>query len=155
MYFEKAIERINNINWSRLNLRGGDDDKNLGGKYLHRLAVFVRDHSASHKNFIPNIATELGDEESIDIADYCSIEAQEALKDRSFPSYFTMCYLQLAKYADQNPDAYQYMQVYDPMIQMLEEGFIYGYREGGLMIYGGAFYPLGGWYERFLNINPE
>ena len=155
MYFEQAIERINNINWSGLSVRGGDDDKNLAGKYLHRMAVFIRDHSIDRKIYLTNIAAELGDEGSIDIADYCRIEAQEVLKRETLPRYMTMFYLQLAKYADQNPDAYEYMQVYDPMIQLLEEGFIYGHRERGIMIYGGTFYPLSNWYEKFLNINPE
>ena len=66
-----------------------------------------------------------------------------------------MCYLQLAKYSDQNPDAYKYMQVYEPLIQLLEEGFLFTYREGGLMIFGGGLYHLHHWYETYLNKNPD
>ena len=155
MYFDDAVERINKIDWGRINMEGGKDAQNLGCQFLHRMAIFTRDHSLT-TNYNPlfrNIAAELGDKESIDIADYCSIEAQTVLN--TVLRSIIMCYLQLAKYSDQNPDAYKYMQVYEPLIQLLEEGFLFTYREGGLMIFGGGLYHLHHWYETYLNKNPD
>ena len=40
MYLERAIERINNIDWDRVGTKTSVEDGNLGKKYLQRLAEF-------------------------------------------------------------------------------------------------------------------
>ena len=64
-------------------------------------------------------------------------------------------YLQLSNYADSNEDAASYIQIYDPLIQLLEQGLIFAFREGGLMIYNSGYYPLSGWHDRFVEASPK
>lgn len=151
MYFNNAIERINKIEGRKLedNL---DEQKKLGYEYLRRMAVFV--HEKELKPINPlciNIATILGDSEDDEYIKYCSDEIQTALKNKILPKMIINFYLQLAKFADDNEQASLYLQIYEPMIRLLEQGAEYGFREGGLMIDNVMFFPLGGWYSRFLD----
>lgn len=59
-------------------------------------------------------------------------------------------YLQLAKYADKNPDAFNYLSVYEPLIKIIERGGLFILRHLELDIVQVANFPLHGWYERFL-----
>ncbi len=152
MYLETAIKRINSIDWKRLGNSENKDDKNLGYEYLRGMAIFFRDQSLIPTNpLFTNVASLLGDKEIIDIVNYCDTKAQEALRDKSLPKTIIMFYLQLAKYSDQTQNGVElYIHIYDPLIQLLEEGFIYAFKEGGLMIYNAKFYPLTNWYKNFL-----
>jgi len=151
MYYEDVVNRINSINWEQLNKIEGGNDNNLGGEYLRRMALFYKEHSIEKHPFIFNIAEYLGNEETIGVADCCNMEAQEALKNRSWPRAIVSFYLQLAKYADQKEEAATFLSIYDPLIKLLEKGFDFTYREGGLLIYNACFYSLHDWYERYQN----
>lgn len=77
-----------------------------------------------------------------------------AIKDNALPKAILNFFLQLANYADNNKNAEPYMSIYDPLIQLLEQGYMFGFREAGLMIYNAGYYPLSGWYDRFVEALP-
>lgn len=47
------------------------------------------------------------------------------------------------------------MQIYDLLIQSLEQGYMFGFKEAGLMIYNAGYYTLSGWYDRFVEALPR
>lgn len=149
MYYNKALNRINRVNWLQLGIC--KDKQRKGFEYLCRMAGFVEEQSIKPINplFI-NIAKILGDEKEIDYVEKCSEETRTVLKNKCAITNMVNFYLQLAHYADENNEAQIYLQIYDPMIQLLEQGYDYEFREAGLMIYNVGLYPLSGWYERFI-----
>lgn len=151
MYFKNAIERINKIVTQKL--EGTlDEQKKLGYEYLRRMASFVKEKSLKPINpLCINIATILGDSEEDEYIKYCSFEIQIAFENKVLPQMIINFYLQLAKFADNNQNMALYLQVYEPMIKLLEQGVDFGFREGGLMVDNVMFFPLGGWYHRFLD----
>jgi len=157
MYYEDAVNRINSINWEQLGKAENGNNNHLGYEYLRRMAFFYKEHPIKTKYKFPfffNIAEYLGSKETIRVVDCCNADAQEGLKEGSMAEYVVSFYLQLAKYADQKEEAATFLSIYDPLIRLLEKGFYFGIREGGLLIYNGRFYPLNNWYERFLDAEP-
>lgn len=163
MHLKKAINRINTIEWGRL---GGiippgpyndnmEYEAHLGYEYLRRMAGFIKEQNLKPSNplFI-NIAAVLGDKQETNNLAYCSLEVQYAVKDKSLLKTILNFYLQLANFADSNKNAALYLSIYDPLIQLLEHGLIFSYREAGLMIYNVSYYPLSGWYDRFVEALP-
>ncbi len=157
MYFDDAINRINKIEWKKLEEAMGDTEKDLGYEYLRRMAEFVNKQELppNINPLLVNVAFTLGDRTEINYVEQCSLEVQETLTNNVLPKHILNFYLQLAYYADYNTEVERYLQIYEPLIQLLERGFLFAFREGGLMIYNVAFYPLNGWYERFLNAQPK
>ena len=73
MYFNKAVNRINKIEWSKLGKSVDNDEKSLGYEYLRRMAMFIKEQSLKPINpLCINVASILGDEEGIDYIEYCS-----------------------------------------------------------------------------------
>lgn len=84
MYFENAIERINKINWNKLGNPASQNEKNLGYEYLKRMAHFFYNQNLKPMNpLFTNIASLLGDKEIMNIMEYCNVDAQERLEDKS------------------------------------------------------------------------
>lgn len=153
MYFNDAINRINKIEWEKLGQTIGNSERDWGYEYLQGMAEFVNEQ-ALKPNINPllvNVASVLGDRTEINYVEYCGVEVQEALINNALPKHILNFYLQLANYADHNRNVERYLRIYEPLIQLLENGFVFAFREGGLMVHNVAFYPLNGWYERFLN----
>lgn len=63
-------------------------------------------------------------------------------------------YLHLAKYAEKNTAADKYLNVYDPLIKILESGGMFVLKINALDIVNGAHIPLNEWYENFVTLNP-
>ena len=156
MYFTKAVARVNNIVWSKSGKTLNNNVNHLGNEYLRRMAIFLKEQSLKPVNpLCVNVASVLGDEEGTDYIEYCSVEVQSAVRDKTLPRMILNFYLQLADYSDYNKKAASYLQIYEPLIQILEQGFIFAFRDGGLMIYNVGYYPLSGWYDRFVEALPE
>lgn len=152
MDFKSAVYRINHIPWSALGKTELDSKKQLelGAEYLRRMANFFREQSLTPINpLLTNIAAILGDKEPFQLTEYCSIETEKSLENKSLLKAIVTFYLQLSKYSQHNPKAGTYLPVYEPLIQLMEAGASFGYREGGLLFYQGGFCPLHNWYERF------
>ncbi len=152
MNLENAIDRINKIDWNELGKPREGHDYFLAGDFLKRAAVFIKEQGIKPINpLVLDVVAVLGDKEEINYIEYCSLEVKKALENRCTVSYVINSYLKLVDYVNKNKDVEAYLQIYEPMIQLLEMGYAYGYREGGLLFYNGGFFPLNGWYERFLD----
>ena len=152
MYFEQAVERINGIDWELFGIMFYHRERNdLGGNYLRNLALFF--HEQNIPPFHPlftNVAEFLGYHEKVDLKYCCNTIVDDVLKYSSCPRRMIECHLQLAKLIDMDKTYEKYLKIYEPMIGLIELGFYFAYREGGLDIPGQGLYPLHNWYERFL-----
>jgi len=157
MYFDDAINRINRIEWKKSEDVMENAEKDLGYEYLRKMAEFVNEQELKPNvnPLLVNVASVLGDKSVMNYVEQCSSEVQESLTNNVLPKHILNFYLQLAHYADYNTEAERYLQIYEPLIQLLERGFLFAFKERGFMVYNVAFYPLCGWYERFLNKKPE
>ncbi len=151
MYLDNAVQRINTINWDIVGSNPSKTDTHLGYEFLRRLAQFFKEQSIKPvPPLYANIANLLGDSEEVNISDYCNSEATKFLSENMFVGKIFGYYLQLAKYADKNPDAFIYFSVYEPLIKIIEKGGLFILRHLELDIAQVANFPLQGWYERFL-----
>lgn len=153
MYFKDAVERVNKIDWD---LFGNTDIKKRGlvGEYLKRMAKFLDENSFEPRNplFI-NVSFLLGNENEINLLEYCSPKAQNILENSPYIEKTLEYYLELADYSDTYNKYKVYLEIYEPLIQLIEMGGKFAFREGGIMIYRGAYYPLHGWYKLYLELN--
>ncbi|MBD3922415.1 hypothetical protein H8B09_26925 [Paenibacillus sp. PR3] len=151
MYLEKALQRINGINWDVVGSNLSQSETHLGYEFLRRLAHFFKEQSQKPvPPLYANIAKLLGDEEEVVISDYCNEKAIEFLDENKYVGKVFGYYLQLAKYTDKNPDAQIYLDVYDPLIRIIERGGLFILKHLELDIVNVANFPLNGWYERFV-----
>lgn len=158
MYLKEAINRVNKIERKKADSVVEKYVGDLVYEYLRRMAGFVKEQNMSPYNVKPlfiNVAFQLGDSSEKNYIKYCSLEIQKELTNTIVPEYNLNCYLQLVDYAEEDKELEQYLQIYEPLIQLIERGFLYSIREGGFMVYGVGFYPLHGWYERCLNASEK
>ncbi len=151
----KAMNRINNINWSNFGKLGNVEDGKLIFEYLRRTAKFYKE------NFIKpvppiylNVADLLGYNHKIELSELCSKEAVEELEKTVMIKNIVISYLELAEFADINNKVVKYLEIYEPLIRILERGGYFAFKEGGLSVYNAGFFPLSNWYEKFLGKEP-
>ncbi len=155
MYFKEAVKRINKIDWELFD-KTVYDRKNseilmLGAKYLKSIALFYHEQHIPPRNpLYTNVAELLGYKEKVDIKECCNPTIEVVLENCHVPKHMVECHLQIAKLVDMEPEYERYLNIYEPMICLMELGFHFGHREGGLMVYEVGFYPLNDWYNRFL-----
>ncbi|KQY79876.1 hypothetical protein ASD24_18180 [Paenibacillus sp. Root52] len=155
MNLQKAIERINNINWGRVGSNSSEVVADLAREYLRRLALFYKGNSTTPvPPFIANIATVLGDAEEVKISDYCNVEAMGAHGTNIYVYKVFEHYVQLAKLADKNQAYTQYLSVYEPFIQIFEKEGLVILKPRELNVVGSAHIPLNSWYDKFLEMKP-
>lgn len=156
MYMNEAIVRINNIKWDVVGTNASEVEANLGYEFLKRLAKFFEEESIQPiKPLVANIAKLLGDsEEEVVISDYCNSETVEFLGENIYIKNIIQYYIQLAKYANKNPDVIKYLSVYEPLISILERGGMFVLKINTLDIVRAAHFPLDRWYERFVEEGP-
>ena len=153
MDFKDAVERVNKIDWD---LFGNIDIKKRGlvGEYLKRLAKFFDENSFEPMHpLFTDISFLLGNKREINISDYCPPKVLGALEHSRCVRRILEYYLELAYYSDIYNKYKVYLEIYEPLIQLIEMGGDFAFREGGIMIYRGAYYPLNGWYKLYLELN--
>ena len=62
--------------------------------------------------------------------------------------------MKLSKFIDGNSDYTEYLEIYDPLIGVLERGGRFQYKDDGIMVQNSGLFPLYGWYEKFLGKEP-
>jgi hypothetical protein len=151
MYIDKAIERLNGIDWSNVGKNVHKDDVKLGVEFVKRMAKFCSENDVKPiLPFMINIASYFGDYEIDEsILSKCSNEVKTIINSQSFSYTIADFYLQTARLVDSNSQYDTYLQVYEPIIQLYEKGGIFNYREGGMSFIGSGLIPLSGWYETF------
>ncbi|CAH1224487.1 hypothetical protein [Paenibacillus sp. JJ-223] len=156
MYLDQAILRLNNINWSLVGTVSNKEDADVGYEFMRRLASFFKETQLAPKPpGLANVANLLGDSEGeIEIAALCNSDVVQFLSEDKNIQRMMQYYLQLARYADKNPDVHRYISIYDPLITLLERGGVFRITLRELVIKNGGTYPLNGWYERFFDKAP-
>lgn len=156
MYIEKAIKRINNINWDLVGKNISKSDAYFGYEFLRRLAKFFEmELITPRKPLMTNIADLLGDlDGDLVLSDYCNSEVVNFLGDGMSKKNIIQYYIQLCRYAEKNPYAIRYISVYDPLIKLLEKGGMYRLDFNELEIVNVSYYPLRAWYNTFLKKEP-
>ncbi|MCP1225524.1 hypothetical protein [Sebaldella sp. S0638] len=155
MYSEKSINRIENIDWESLDFQSKNGDYRFIDEYLRRLANFIKEKKIENKNAVCfNIAKELGYDKEVDLSKYLNDTILEKLDKILLVKYIITYYVQLSKLADKNSEVTQYLNIYEPLIRLLEKGTVFLYKERGIMIPNVSLHPLGGWYERYLYVEP-
>lgn len=151
-----VIERINNVKWDLIGKNASEVEANLGYEFLRRLAKFFKEESIKPTPpLVANIAKLLGDaEEEVIISNYCNSEVIEFLGESIYKKNIIQYYIQLARYSDKNPDAIKYLSVYEPLIKLIERGGMFVLKIHELDIVNAAYFPLNGWYERFVEKEP-
>ncbi|MNW42758.1 hypothetical protein D3C74_199390 [compost metagenome] len=154
MFLREAISRSNNIDWSLVGTIVSPENERLGYEFFRRMASFFQ-----KENLTPispkfaDIARLLGDRrELVDITTFYSHETIEYMNKFSGVELFCNFYLKLAKYIDDHPEYAEYIYVYEPLLKILERKGAFVFRVNELEIIGVSHFPLGGWYERFLNM---
>lgn len=156
MYLDNAISRINKIEWGKSRMPIDKYKHHFGYEYLRRIASFIKEQQIKPINpLFLNVAAVLGHTTEQDYLEFCGIETRRFLENKCAQRNMVVFYLQLANYVDKNPEAEEYLSIYDPMIRMLEEGDSYAFRDGGLMIHNVGLYTLHGWYDRFVDAAPK
>ena len=150
MYLERAIERINNIDWDRVGTKTSVEDGNLGKKYLQRLAEFYSE--TLFKRYPPlfsDIAWLMGDNREVNFEKYYNDKTKEFLCKSIYQNKIIEYYLKLSQLADDNPKARKYINVYEPLIEIFEHGGSFNLRKNDLDIKNVIFIPLNNWFDKF------
>ena len=151
MYFTKAIERINNIDWDKVGIIGSEEDVDLGREFLRRAAQFYKEQSLKpmHPMFT-HIAKLLGDtEQGIDVSKHCNSKALKMLAENTSAKRIVEFYIQLAKYVELNLEYTKYLSVYEPLIRIFERGGSLVFRMNELEIKNVIYLSMTNWYERY------
>lgn len=151
MYVDKAIERLNNIDWGNVGKNGQEKDMELGLVFIKRMAIFCKKHGVTPKlPFMTNLSSYFADcEIDVDILNKCNLEMKEMIKNPSFTNAIVSYYLQACILADQNSDYVECIEVYEPIIKLYEQGGNFVYRERGLSFINSGLIPLTNWFEKF------
>ena len=150
MYLERAITRINNINWDKVGTKISTKDGDLGERFLQRLANFY--YETSIKQYPPllsDIARLMGDNSEANFDKYYTDKTKQFLCMTIYQSKIIEYYLKLSQLADDNPEARAYISVYEPLIEIFEHGGSFNLRKNDLDIENVIFIPLNNWFDKF------
>ena len=160
MYLEKAVTRINKINWDNIGKLGDGLDGDLAYEYLRRTAKFyekslIKPYPPFYLDVVKVLGYKFG-EELFDM-DRSRLLPDHSIKNLSVTLMMLEIvkgYLKLSKFLDENPCYTEYLEIYDPLIRILERGGRFQYKDGGIMVQNSGLFPLYGWYEKFLGKEP-
>lgn len=157
MIFECAKNRVNNIKWENEEKNASEIDCTLGWEFLQRLAKFYK--KTSIKPLLPgfsNIAKLLGDDTEFDFTLYYNDKTKEHFNGRRYTQGIIFeYYLQISLFAEKHSEAKQYLDVYEPLIEICERGGGFNFRSHHgreLEIENIVYIPLANWYERTCSI---
>ncbi|WP_432774820.1 hypothetical protein AAFJ72_16660 [Brevibacillus gelatini] len=156
MYLDKAVSRINGIKWEEVGTIVSNGDADLGCEFLRRLALFYKNECLRPQPpMFSNIAKLLGDiDNELLISMYCNPKVLEFVGNYQYLSKIFEFYIQLSIYVDNKPQYTEYLNVYEPLIRILERGGFFVLRPQELEIQNVKYIPLNGWYDRFVSAEP-
>lgn len=153
MYIEKAIERLNNINWNNIGRNGQKKDMELGIEFLRKMAVFCKKNDIKpNLPFMTNLS--LAQDHCViskEILNKCNENVRMIIENPSLSTSIVNYYLQVSISADQNPEYIDCIDVYEPIIRLFEKGGDFVYRERGMSFINSGLIPLTNWLENFSN----
>lgn len=114
-----AINRINSIEWQKLDYTDRKSDLVLAKEYIRRAALFMKNISKDSKNALFRSADVLKRDFIVDINKVCPVAANLELYTRSWCLY----YIEWVALADEGEQlALQFEDLYDPLIKLFERG---------------------------------
>ena len=151
MYTEKAIERLNNINWEDVGKNGEEKDIELGLEFIKKMALFCKKNQIRPTlPFMTNLSSPEGDYVlNQEILDRCNYKVQELIKNPSFSTSVVIFYLQASILADQNIKYIDCVNVYEPILKLFEKGGYFIYRERGMSFLNSGLISLNNWFDKF------
>ncbi|MDM5279686.1 hypothetical protein QUF95_19985 [Paenibacillus silvae] len=156
MYLNDTVCRINEINWGKVGTVVSNEDADLGYEFLRRLALFYKNEGLRPQPpMFTNIAKLLGDTENeFPIAMYCNPEVLEFVDDYQYLKKIFEFYIQLSIFVEKNPEYTVYLNVYEPLIRILEKEGFFVLRPQELEIQNVKYIPLNNWYDTFSTTEP-
>ena len=155
------MNRINNINWNNFGKLGDRLDSDLVYEYLRRAAKFYKENSVKpvapfYFDVVWSLGYKFGKElPEMDLSEFFEEKTVRNLsKGGVMVKNIIKGYLKLSEFIDEKNFLIKYLEVYDPLIRILERGGNYQYKEGGIMVQNSGLFPLHGWYEKFLEKEP-
>ncbi len=150
MYFEQALTRINNIDWDKVGTNISDENGDLGVMFLSGLADFYSETLLKpYPPIVSYIAMLMGDKREVSFDEYYSDKTKKFLCQTQYQSKIVEYYLKLSQLADRNPEVEKYIKVYEPLIEIFEQGGSFLLRYEGLEIKDICFIPLYTWFDKF------
>lgn len=150
MYLERAIARINNIDWDKVGTKISTKDGDLGEEFLQRLANFYCETSIKlYPPLLSDIARLMGNSEDMNFDKYYTDKTKNFLCGTIYQSKIIEYYLKLSQLAENNPEVRKYINVYEPLIEIFERGGSFKLRQNNLEIENVIFIPLIDWFEMF------
>lgn len=150
MYFEQAIARINLIDWDKVGTKISAEDEKLGHAYLKRLANFYSETLIKpYPPLFSDIAWLMGDKRDVNFDEYYNDKTKKFLCKTKYQSKIVEYYLKLSQLADNNQEAGKYLNIYEPLIKIFEQGGSFKLRKNDLEIEHVIFIPLNNWFEKY------
>ncbi len=150
MYFEQALTRINNIDWDKVGTNISDENGDLGVMFLSGLADFYSETLLKpYPPIVSDIAMLMGDKREVSFEEYYKKKKKKFLCQTQYQSKIVEYYLKLSQLADRNPEVEKYIKVYEPLIEIFEQGGSFLLRYEGLEIKDICFIPLYTWFDKF------
>ncbi|MGG3283317.1 hypothetical protein [Paenibacillus solani] len=156
IYLDNAVSRINDIKWEEVGTIVSNEDADLACEFLRRLALFYKNECLRPQPpMFSNIAKLLGDTENeLLISMYCNSRVLEFVANHQYIEKLFVFYIQLSIYVDKKPKYTEYLNVYEPLIRILERGGFFVIRPQELEIQNVKYIPLNGWFDKFVSTEP-
>ena len=152
MYTEKAIIRMNHIDWNHIGEEGRAEDMELGIDFIKKMANFCSQNNITPTlPFMTDLASFFTDYEiGKDILEQCSYDVRKIIENPAFSTIIISFYIKAAVLAEKDAKYAVCMEVYDPIIRLFEKGGNFCYRERGMSFIGSGLIPLPeNWVEKF------
>lgn len=152
MYTEKAIERLNHIDWDHAGENGQETDMESGVEFIRKMAVFCYENDIiPGLPFMTDLSSFFADcaiEE--ELLDKCNNAVRNMIENPSLSTSIVKFYLKAAILSDRDMKYAVCMDIYDPMIRLFERGGNFVYRERGMSFMNSGLIPLTNWFENCL-----
>ena len=150
MYTEKAIERLNNIDWNNIGENGHKEDMGLGVDFIRKMAVFCNKNNITPTlPFMTDLASFFADcAIEDDVLNKCNDDVRNIIENPSLTTSIVTFYLKAAVLSDRDIMYAACMDVYEPMIRLFEKGGSFVYRERGMSFINSGLIPLANWFKK-------
>ena len=130
MYTEKAIERLNNIDWKNIGQNG---------------------HIAPSIPFMTDVSSFFEDCDIDDtVLNHCNNDLRNVIENPTLSTAIVNYYIKASMLSDKSFQYAVCMNVYDPIIRLFEKGGNFVYRERGMSFINSGLIPLTNWFENFI-----
>lgn len=153
MYMEKAIERLNKIDWKNIGQGGQEKDMELGIEFIAKMAVFCNENGITPSiPFMTDLSSFLEDcVLSEEILSKCNSDVRNIIENPTMSTSIVKYYIKASVLADSDIKYVDCMNVYEPIIKLFEKGGNFVYRERGMSFINSGLIPLTNWLENYKN----